>query len=54
MKIGIYGLGLIGGSLLKALHGYEKIAITGNDSPHAASNANPVKPRNKEDRKSVV
>ena len=32
MKIGIYGLGLIGGSLLKALHGYEKIAITGNDS----------------------
>ena len=32
MKIGIYGLGLIGGSLLKALHGYEKIAVTGNDS----------------------
>ena len=31
MKIGIYGLGLIGGSLLKALHGYEKIAITGNE-----------------------
>ena len=32
MKIGIYGLGLIGGSLLKALHGYEKIAVTGNEN----------------------
>lgn len=31
MKIGIYGLGLIGGSLLKALHGYEKIAVTSSD-----------------------
>lgn len=37
MKIGIYALGLIGGSLLKALHGYEKIAVTRNpDTINAA------------------
>lgn len=37
MKIGIYSLGLIGGSLLKALHGYEKIVVTRNkDTLNAA------------------